>query len=512
MIKSWIKSHLSFKLASITAVILSALILSCFTALMLFIPNDVVSTSLRSGLIVFGILTVALQTFLVLTVSHYLVVEPVRKLIHAIQRIRDGKFNEKCPIESEDEFGELAGSVNQMLGNIQEMNAGRKLIEQKLIKAEESIKFKKELEDKAKIIERMNHELTGAFNDVSLLYVVSQFLNSILDVDDLVRCVEKIFTEKFSCQSFMFYFFDAKSGVARLAAEHGSEMVRANLGREFTELKGCAGQSLQRKKSCYFDDLETSANVERADIENDLTGSVFVVPLIVRDEIVGLLLIERRIRHGFSVTERQTLDSIASQISVAYDRSQLYSKTREMSVRDELTGVFNRRHFQNVLKLEIKRAQRFNRQVSLLMVDMDFFKQFNDKHGHLKGDELLKRLTDLLVGNVREVDLVARFGGEEFVIVLPNTPMSDAVGVANKLRKIIKAQLKSSFPELQVDRVGRDNDLTVSIGVSNFPDCASSATDLIYTADMALYKAKKDGRDLVRTYQSDLLPIEELMA
>ncbi|MDO8518802.1 MAG: GGDEF domain-containing protein, partial [Deltaproteobacteria bacterium] len=184
------------------------------------------------------------------------------------------------------------------------------------------------------------------------------------------------------------------------------------------------------------------------------------------------------------------------QVAIAYSRTMLYMKTKELSVTDDLTGVFNRRHFQQVLRMEWKRASRFERPLSLLMIDADHFKSFNDRFGHLVGDKILKQLAQLLLRNVREVDAVARFGGEEFVVVLADTELKDAVAVAEKLRKLVETG--EDLPD------GVDFDgLTVSIGVSSYPEMADSEEELINTADLALYQAKGTGRNRVKGYEVD---------
>lgn len=213
--------------------------------------------------------------------------------------------------------------------------------------------------------------------------------------------------------------------------------------------------------------------------------------LIAADETIGLLKVG-------AYPNRQLLESVVNQMAIAISRSKLYMKTKELSVTDELTGVFNRRHFGQALRLEWKRASRFDRPISLLMIDADHFKSFNDRFGHLMGDKILKELAQLFLRNVREVDTVARFGGEEFVIVLADTDLKDALTVAEKLRGLIETG--NDLPD------GKDFEgLTVSIGVSSYPEMADSEEELINTADLALYQAKESGRNKVIGYEVDRL-------
>lgn len=434
---------------------------------------------------------------------------PLQSLNRAMLRVQNGSLLEKCEVSGSDELGELADNFNKMIENLHQINESRKQIEQRLIKAEESLKYKLALEDKTKIIERMNHELTSAFNDITLLYTVSQYLSTVLEQKELVSVVRKIFTERYSCDAFVLYFVESDPFKLKLITSKGILIDSVHDGVSL----GIAGDTIIRRRSLYIADVQAKSDVTRSPIEQALRGAVFSVPLIVRDTVVGVLTLSRDQVDGFSPTDRQSLESIASQIAVAHDKCQLYSQTKEMSVRDELTGAYNRRHFQQALQQEFKRAKRFGRPVSLLMIDVDHFKTYNDTHGHLKGDELLKKLTLLLQQNIREVDLLARFGGEEFVVMLTDTNLDDAVHVANKLRKIVKAQLKLGDENLPADRIGQGSGVTVSIGASAYPECTLQPKQLINSADMALYLAKKDGRDLVRSAVSGaVVEAEELMA
>ncbi|HVO31664.1 MAG TPA: GGDEF domain-containing protein, partial [bacterium] len=177
---------------------------------------------------------------------------------------------------------------------------------------------------------------------------------------------------------------------------------------------------------------------------------------------------------------------------------QLYAKMRELSATDELTRVANRRAFQERLEHELRRADRFHRNVSVLMVDIDYFKKFNDTHGHLDGDSVLSRASAIFKENVREVDLVARYGGEEFVVILPDADKAEAGAVAEKLRNRIA---KTRFPKAESQPGGK---LTISVGVASYPSDASDGESLLNSADFALYRAKETGRNRVVIFDEAL--------
>lgn len=165
------------------------------------------------------------------------------------------------------------------------------------------------------------------------------------------------------------------------------------------------------------------------------------------------------------------------------------SSLERLSSTDELTGLWNRRHLSRVFEVEIGRSRRSRRPLSVLMLDFDRFKEFNDRYGHLRGDRLLRLAGTLLKGRLRSTDIPARFGGEEFAILLPDTSKVDARRVAEQLRR--------AFAELGEDSAERSGWVTVSIGVATVPEDGSSKAEVLASADAALYAAKRNGRNRV---------------
>lgn len=164
---------------------------------------------------------------------------------------------------------------------------------------------------------------------------------------------------------------------------------------------------------------------------------------------------------------------------------------RELAVTDGLTGLYNQRHFKAELEKTIKSAARHDRKVSLILADVDFFKHYNDSHGHSAGDMALKAVATVLAKSTREVDLAGRYGGEEFVVILPETEFKDAIVAAERMRRNV-AQETIPYEETQPN-----GDVTVSIGVATYPDHAGDMASLIEAADKAMYEAKKGGRNRV---------------
>ena len=217
------------------------------------------------------------------------------------------------------------------------------------------------------------------------------------------------------------------------------------------------------------------------------TQSVLVVPLVeTAGNVLGVLeLINARDEQGrvvpFDPEYEDLVRSLASQAAVAIRNTQL----EDLSFKDGLTGVYNRRHFVLRLEEEGKRSQRFNRPVSLVLIDLDHFKEINDQFGHGAGDEALREVSKLLMGNSRGFTVITRYGGDEFAVLLVDTPKAGAVSYAQRIREVV---------EQHPFKYGR---LTISLGVSGLPDDVASSKDLIAAADKALYDAKRRGRNRV---------------
>jgi len=222
------------------------------------------------------------------------------------------------------------------------------------------------------------------------------------------------------------------------------------------------------------------------------------VPLMSQNRLIGLLHIR-----GLKDTEIEKFLIVSRQFSLEIEKVRLYETVQKLAITDGLTGVFARRHFMDRFKEEIERSIRFGLKLSLLMVDLDLFKKCNDKFGHLVGDVVLREVANVLKQNMREIDLIGRYGGEEFALFLPDTDRDHAVFVAQRLREFVGSHHYEAYDEkLQI---------TVSIGVSTFPvhvtpltnnqNADEMVTELIECADKALYEAKSQGRNTVVAYQ-----------
>ena len=212
-----------------------------------------------------------------------------------------------------------------------------------------------------------------------------------------------------------------------------------------------------------------------------------VVPLTNGDDAGSLVLYPPP--GGFSGEARDLAGWLATQASIALENARLHGLVKAQAVTDELTGLANRRRFMEVLDLELKRSDRFRSPLALVLADLDDFKLVNDRFGHQTGDDVLRALSRVLRASLRDVDLPARLGGEEFAVLLPETDTTGAEGLAERLRAELEA-LELQAPGAQAFRV------TASFGVAVYPE-AGTGDDLLTLADTALYAAKADGKNRV---------------
>ena len=236
-------------------------------------------------------------------------------------------------------------------------------------------------------------------------------------------------------------------------------------------------------------------------LNNGLAGGAICVPLAAHGETLGVLCVERPAEPGDAAAEGAQDDgdagalraaTIAERLSLGLANVQLRETLRRQSIRDPLTGLFNRRFMEESLERELQRAARSREPVTLLMLDLDHFKRFNDTYGHPAGDALLRTLGRFLAQRVRGQDLACRYGGEEFLIILVGTSAEDAARRANAWR--------AECGELSVQRAGQTlGGVTFSVGVAAYPAHGGNRERLVAAADQALYRAKAEGRDRVVT-------------
>ena len=220
-------------------------------------------------------------------------------------------------------------------------------------------------------------------------------------------------------------------------------------------------------------------------------GSIIVVPLFYRQEIIGTLTAIHSLDSDYSQNDVGLLETIASHAAIAIKNAQLFEEIQELAKTDDLTGINNRRQLFNLGNNEFNRSRRYQHPFSVIMLDIDNFKKINDSYGHAVGDEVLRFLAQICQENIREIDILGRYGGEEFVILLPNTQLNQGISTADRLRvQVEKSQVNTSIGELC---------LTISLGVAEISKNTPNLAALIDQADTALYFAKEQGKNRVET-------------
>jgi diguanylate cyclase (GGDEF)-like protein len=220
-----------------------------------------------------------------------------------------------------------------------------------------------------------------------------------------------------------------------------------------------------------------------------VSGPALFAPLRVRTQGMGYLAAYREAgQRPFGSADAQVLMVLGSWLSLALENVRLAGALEKLAMTDELTKVFNYRFLKNALRREVKRAARFRQVISVIMLDVDNLKHYNDRHGHLRGSYLLREMAQLLLEQVRSWDVVAKYGGDEFTLILPQTDRGGAAVVAERLRAAVEAH---AFP------LARQGEITISLGVAVFPEDAAGAGGLLVAADRMLYAAKEQGRNTV---------------
>lgn len=322
------------------------------------------------------------------------------------------------------------------------------------------------------------NRLRRAAVDLSALYETGRALNSTLNVAEIYPLVLNIVALDLTPDISALFMMDSQNNLR----------IQAHQGLDEKLVKDMVIES-ERSVLRQVADSKTPISLSSVPRKWQLAfapniNSLMVVPLRVGDKLLGVLMVGRRHEHAYGYENLRFLEALAGQAAISIQNAWLYRQTKEWASRDALTGIYNYRYFSERLDHEWTRAIRYEKPLSLIMIDLDFFKSVNDNFGHLVGDEVLREIADLLQSQTRETDIVARYGGEEFVIILPETHFQDAYVVSEKLRdEVEKAVFTGGGTEHKIN-------LTLSLGVANYPSSAASKSDLIYQADQALYEAK----------------------
>lgn len=438
------------------------------------------SDLLRNKLLTLTALIVALSIALVSLLMGRLLL-PMRQLSQVAGLVTEGDLTARCTIKGHDEISFLANTFNTMVGrlksNIDDLD--QKVME----RTKELDTANQELLSTVGQLEQHNFEVTE-------LNRMAEMLQSCRGLDETFPVVAEILSA----------LFPQASGCLYIAQD-------VEIGDRFTPVTQWGRQPMP-DASLAKDDCQAFSNFrihlsqdhgpepccQHIDPKTQLFS--LCLPLFGQHHIIGLihLFVARTEHSGPEPNERlaqnwmRLATTVTDQLTMAMANIKLRERLQNLSVRDALTGLFNRRYMEETLNREFMQAKRSKHPIGLIILDVDFFKKFNDTYGHDAGDVVLVELGKLLAGNVRREDVVCRYGGEEFVVILPGPPMEKAFERAEILRAKVESDLRITYQ-------GQTLQLTISLGAAVFPVHGENPDQVLKAADTALYAAKKAGRN-----------------
>lgn len=287
--------------------------------------------------------------------------------------------------------------------------------------------------------------------------------------------------------------------VAVQTNEHNVKQRKRGIGdtssRTLCFGEGMIGRIAERRDALILKDPIRDPRFAPTELDHCISSvsSMVLLPMIVGGEVIGVAQFEREGGPSFTKRDLNRVRPLASQAATSMANVRMHQAVYNQAVTDELTSLFNRRHMHFTLSDELRRAERYSRDISLVMLDVDGFKSYNDTYGHPQGDVLLKQLSAILRDTVRNTDIVGRFGGEEFIVLMPETSKIEAWRAAERLRRAVASASFPGSPSIPGEKLQK----TISLGVATYPQDSNDGQTLISRADQALYRAKHGGRNRV---------------
>lgn len=332
---------------------------------------------------------------------------------------------------------------------------------------------------------RLYARTQGHLRVMTALQSISRAVSSSLELDKILHNVIELLKDSFGYTYISIYLLDGE--MLSLGAEIG--YPNGMISNEVSIASGVIGRAARTKQTQHLRDVSTDPNFQHPSYE---VKSEICVPLLKEDKVLGVLNVESDHTVPLGENDVNLLNTLAGSVAVAIDNARLHAEVKRMALTDAVSGLANRRAFDDYMQTEIRRARRYGGPLSLIILDLDSFKQYNDTWGHPAGDVRLREIADLLSAKVRDPDIVARYGGEEFAVVLPNTSKEGAIVLAERLRIFAQenapVKLKDGSPI---------SGYTISLGVATFPEDADTLDDLLIAADNAELNAKRLGKNRV---------------
>jgi diguanylate cyclase (GGDEF)-like protein len=415
----------------------------------------------------------ALSVFLARLLSR-VVITPIHDLRAAAKAIGQGKMQTRLAIHSKDELGDLASCFNFMANDLTQL-------------IEQNTQAQKDLSSANTRLQSSMDELESSNRHAGVLSESAELLQSCFTADEASDVIASTAVRLFPALSGALLVFSASRNVLEAMAVWGPDPPSERVFGQsdcWALRRGRVHHSLGTGGTCC----------------KHLTGpsgsASMCAPLAAHGETLGILCLTSNSHPAdgplpvISESDMRLAISLAEQAALSFANLKLRDKLRYQSVRDPLTGLFNRRYLDETLEREVPNALRKSRNLGLIMIDVDHFKKFNDIHGHDAGDAVLREFGDFLTKSVRRGDVACRYGGEEFVLVLVESNLEDTLRRAEELRVTFQ-HLTIKYRDLVLGKV------TISAGVAALPDHGVTASDLLTAADAALLRAKEQGRDRV---------------
>jgi diguanylate cyclase (GGDEF)-like protein/PAS domain S-box-containing protein len=326
-------------------------------------------------------------------------------------------------------------------------------------------------------------ELETHSQETALLSEMGELLQTCLNEEEAQAVINRHAEQLFHSASGMLALMNASRNLAEGVVAWGESQSSEQI---FTP-DHCWALRRGHVHHCVSGD----AHIRCVHVRKDFYGSYLCVPMMAQGEALGILYLSfSEPNKDFTKHQQRLASTVAERVGLALANLRLREALRSQSVRDPLTGLFNRRYMEESLEREMRRAARNRKPVGAIMIDLDHFKRFNDTFGHEAGDMLLREFGNLARARTRKEDIACRYGGEEFIIIMPDASLENTYARAEQLREAIKhLEFRSGGQPIGM--------VTASMGIAAFPDHAGTVEALVRAADTALYQAKRSGRDRV---------------
>ena len=335
---------------------------------------------------------------------------------------------------------------------------------------------------------RKSPEVRGQAGRMSFLHDLGKTFASADDTQAVLRAIMEQTNDFFRPRSLSLLLLDEKSqelySEIVIGGQAEEQSARVRLGET------TAGWSAERGEPLLVEDLRTDPRFQKPTSDGPAdVRSVLCVPVKGRDSVLGVIkLANGAADHGFTEEDLVTMTLVSDYAAIALENARRLRRMQELTVTDDCTGLYNARHLNHVLEGEIYRSSRFGHEFSLVFMDLDQFKKVNDAYGHLIGSKVLGRIGELIKGQLRVIDSAFRYGGDEFVLLLPQTSKQNALVMVRRLKEALNSSVL-----LTTD--GRKVRMTASYGVAGFAADGSTAPELLRAADQAMYRVKSAGRN-----------------